>query len=48
MGKNNIWFPLFASIGVGAATYYTISKKNKTIEQTMKKVAPLVSEIVNK
>lgn len=40
-----MWIPLIASVGVGAATYYTLSKKNQTIGQTMEKVLPFVSEM---
>ena len=45
MDKNNMWIPLVASLGVGAATYYTISKNHQTIGQTMQKVLPIVSQI---
>lgn len=45
MQKNGIWLPLLASLGVGAATYYTVSKNNQSIGQTIQKVIPLVSEI---
>ena len=45
MQKNNVWLPLLASIGVGAATYYTISKNNQSIGQTMQKVIPFVSQM---
>lgn len=45
MQKNGIWIPLLASLGVGAATYYTVSKNNQSIGQTIQKVIPLVSEI---
>jgi len=40
-----MWIPLIASVGVGAAAYYTLSKKNHTIGQTMEKVLPFVSEM---
>ena len=40
-----MWIPLLASIGVGAATYYTISKNNHSIGQTMQKVIPFVSQM---
>lgn len=47
MNKNGMWIPLIASVGVGAATYYTLSKKNQTIGETMEKVLPFVSEMSN-
>lgn len=40
-----MWIPLIASVGVGAAAYYTLSKQNHTIGQTMEKVLPFVSEM---
>lgn len=40
-----MWLPLLASIGVGAATYYTISKNNHSIGQTVQKIMPFVSQI---
>lgn len=40
-----MWLPLLTSIGVGAATYYTISKNNHSIGQTVQKVLPFVSEM---
>lgn len=45
MQRNNIWLPLIASIGVGAATFYTISKNNESIGQTIQKVVPLLSNM---
>lgn len=43
MQKSGIWLPLIASIGVGAATFYTMSKNNQNLGQTMQKVLPFVS-----
>lgn len=45
MEKNNVWLPIIASLGVGVATYYTISKNNHSIGQTMQKVLPFVSQL---
>ncbi|MUK86787.1 hypothetical protein GMD78_00015 [Ornithinibacillus sp. L9] len=43
--NNNMWLPLIASVGVGAATYYTMTRNNSNIGQTISKMAPLVSQI---
>lgn len=43
MQKNGIWLPLLASIGIGAATFYTMSKNNQNLGQTIQKVVPFVS-----
>lgn len=45
MNKSNIWIPLLASLGVGAATFYTISKNNEPIGQTLQKVVPVLSNM---
>ncbi|HEY4600220.1 MAG TPA: hypothetical protein VIG73_02820 [Cerasibacillus sp.] len=45
--NNNIWIPLLASVGVGAATYYTMTRHNQRFGQTMQKMLPLVSEMTN-
>jgi len=44
MEKNKMLLPLLASLGVGAATYYTVSKNNHNLEKTIKNVLPLVSQ----
>lgn len=45
MNRNKIWIPLIASLGVGAATFYTISKNNEPIGQTLQKVVPVLSNM---
>lgn len=45
MDKGNMWLPLAASVGVGVATYYTVSKNHQSIGQTMQKVLPIVSQM---
>lgn len=45
MPKNNVWLPIVASIGVGAATYYSLSKNGHTIGQTLQKVIPFVNNM---
>ncbi|WP_172840428.1 hypothetical protein [Virgibacillus phasianinus] len=42
-----MWVPLLASVGVGAATYYTMTKNNQSLGQTMQQVVPLVSQMSN-
>jgi len=43
--NNNKWWPIVASIGVGAATYYTMSRKNNGIGQAIQNMIPLVSQM---
>jgi len=45
MEKNGMWIPIVASVGVGLATYYTVSKNHQTIGQTVQKVLPIVSQM---
>lgn len=40
-----MWIPLLASVGVGAATYYTMTKNNQNFGQAMEKMIPLVSQM---
>ncbi|WP_368652419.1 hypothetical protein AB4Y30_11720 [Ornithinibacillus sp. 4-3] len=47
MEKNNLWLPIIASLGVGAATFYTMSRNNQTIGQTIQKVVPFVTQMSN-
>lgn len=43
--KSDLILPLLASIGVGAATFYTMSKNNGSISKTVENVAPLLSNL---
>ncbi|WP_099158829.1 hypothetical protein [Virgibacillus ndiopensis] len=45
MQKNAMWLPLIASVGVGAATFYTMTKNNQGIGQTMQNMIPFVSQM---
>jgi len=45
MQKNGIWIPLIASVGVGAATFYTMTRNNEDIGQAIQKVVPFVSQL---
>ena len=42
MNKQNL-LPIIASVGIGAATYYTMKRNNQGIGQTVQKMLPLVS-----
>lgn len=45
MQKNGMWLPIIASVGVGAATYYTMTKNDQNFGQTMQKMVPFVSQM---
>jgi len=45
MQKNNMWIPLLTSVGVGAATFYTLSKNKSGMEDALQKVMPFISQI---
>ncbi|CDQ39265.1 MULTISPECIES: hypothetical protein [Virgibacillus] len=47
MQKNGVWLPIIASVGVGAATYYTMTKNNQNLGQTMQQMIPFVSQMTN-
>jgi len=38
------WWPVLASVGVGAATYYTMSRRKNGMGQTIQKMIPLVAQ----
>ncbi|MCM3742313.1 hypothetical protein M3210_18955 [Oceanobacillus luteolus] len=40
--RKELWLPLIASIGVGAATFYSMSKNggNQSLGQVMQKMMP--------
>ena len=41
---DNKWWPILASVGVGAATYYTMSRRKNGMGQTIQKMIPLVAQ----
>ncbi|MBR3120064.1 hypothetical protein [Oceanobacillus profundus] len=43
MQKNGAWLPLLASVGVGAATYYTMTRNNQNLGQVAQKFLPFMS-----
>ncbi|WP_164217129.1 hypothetical protein [Virgibacillus sp. YIM 98842] len=45
MQKNGVWIPLIASVGVGAATFYTMTSNNRNLGQTMQQMIPLVAQM---
>ncbi|WP_010532332.1 hypothetical protein [Lentibacillus jeotgali] len=45
MQNNNMWLPLIASVGVGAATYYSMTRNNRNFGQTMQQMVPFVSQM---
>lgn len=45
MQKSNMWIPLITSVGVGAATFYTLSKNNHGMEATLQKVMPFLTQM---
>ncbi len=47
MERNNNWIPLLASVGIGAATFYSMKRSNRDLGQTVQKMLPLVSQISN-
>lgn len=45
MKKSDIWIALAASVGVGAATFYTMSKSDKPLNKAMQSVTPMLSSL---
>lgn len=45
MQKSNKWIPIITSVGVGAATFYTLSKQNQGMEATLQKVMPFLTQM---
>lgn len=43
MQKNNVWLPIVASVGVGAATFYTMTRNNQNLGQTVQKMLPFMT-----
>lgn len=40
-----MWLPIIASVGVGAATFYTMTKHDQNIGQAMQQMIPFVSQM---
>lgn len=47
MNKSDILLPLLASIGVGAATFYTMSKTNQPLDKAMETVSPIITDLTS-
>lgn len=45
MQSKGMMIPLITSVGVGAATYYSMTKNQQNFGQTMEKMVPLVSQL---
>jgi hypothetical protein len=45
MQKNGKWLPIIASVGVGAATFYTMTRNNQSLGQTFSKMLPFVTQM---
>ncbi|MDY0405294.1 hypothetical protein P5G51_007675 [Virgibacillus sp. 179-BFC.A HS] len=43
--QKGIWLPLVASVGVGAATFYSMTKHEQGLGQTMQKMIPFVNQM---
>jgi len=42
--KKDMWIAVLASLGVGAAAYYTISKSDNPVNKAMQSVAPMLND----
>ncbi|RDW18313.1 hypothetical protein CWR48_12085 [Oceanobacillus arenosus] len=45
MDKNGMWLPLIASVGVGAATFYTMTKNDQGLGQAVQSMLPFMSNM---
>lgn len=45
--QKGIWLPLIASVGVGAATFYSMRKNGKGMGQTIQQMVPFVAGMKN-
>ncbi|GGP14266.1 hypothetical protein [Oceanobacillus neutriphilus] len=43
MEKNSIWLPLVASVGIGAATFYSMTSQQQNVGQALQQAAPFFS-----
>lgn len=47
MKKADMWVAILASLGVGAATYYTMSKSDQPINKALESVTPILSNMTS-
>ncbi len=47
MKKSEMLLPLLASIGVGAVTFYSMSKNDNSLAKTAQEVAPMLSTLTD-
>lgn len=47
MDKSNMWLPLIASIGVAAATFYTITKTSNPADKALETVSPILTDLTS-
>ncbi|HET7628495.1 MAG TPA: hypothetical protein VFK44_08930 [Bacillales bacterium] len=45
MRNNNVWIPIVASVGVGAAAYYSMTKGGKNIQNALQQMVPFVTNL---
>lgn len=45
--KSDMWLTILASVGVGAAAFYTMSKSDQPINKAMESVAPMLTGMTN-
>ena len=45
--KKDMWIAILASLGVGAAAYYTISKSDNPMNKAMESVAPMLNDLMS-
>lgn len=45
LNKSDMWIALAASVGVGAATFYTMSKSDKPLKNAIESMTPVLSDL---
>ncbi|HEX7063540.1 MAG TPA: hypothetical protein VF199_00600, partial [Bacillales bacterium] len=45
MRQKGMWLPLMASVGIGAAAYYSMTKNGRSMGKTMQQMVPFVSSM---
>jgi hypothetical protein len=47
MKKSDMWIAAAASLGVGAATFYAMSKSEQPLNKAMESVTPILSDLTS-